>query len=63
MSIFIQAVAGTRVAQGSNELTVHVNIVIGPYLHIAIGRKEVLRYSMMSLWRKGGNVAKVEIIV
>lgn len=33
------------------------------YSHIAIGRKEVLRYSMMSLWRKGGNVAKVEIIV
>lgn len=33
------------------------------YSHIAMGRKEVLRYSMMSLWRKGGNVAKVEIIV
>lgn len=33
------------------------------HLHIAMGRKEVLKYSMMSLCRNGGNVAKVEIIV
>lgn len=33
------------------------------YSHTAMGRKEVLRYSMMSLCRNGGNVAKVEIIV
>lgn len=32
-------------------------------LHIAIGRKEVLKYSMMSLCRNGGKVANVEIIV
>lgn len=33
------------------------------YSQIAMGRKDVLRYSMMSLWRNGGNVANVEIIV
>lgn len=30
---------------------------------MAMGRKDVLRYSMMSLCRKGGKVAKVEIMV
>lgn len=33
------------------------------YSHMAMGRKDVLRYSMMSLCRKGGKVAKVEIMV
>lgn len=35
----------------------------GIYLHIAMGKNEVLRYSTMSLCRKGGNVANVEIMV
>lgn len=35
----------------------------GIYLHIAMGKKDVLRYSMISLCRNGGKVASVEIIV
>lgn len=45
------------------EILCGYNYLICVCLHIAMGRKEVLRYSMMSLWRKGGNVAKVEIMV
>lgn len=33
------------------------------YSRMAMGRKDVLRYSMMSLCRKGGKVANVEIMV
>lgn len=34
-----------------------------PLEQMAMGRKDVLRYSVMSLCRKGGNVANVEIMV
>lgn len=37
--------------------------ISGGDLQMAMGRKDVLRYSVMSLCRKGGKVASVEIMV